>query len=106
MDSELLQIFIKNEQGQIWGPLTPGTVELMLDNGIVKGKVMVSKDGLRYALPGRFPDLRDSFPRELWGVDVPPGESPPAAPPAAAPARMAPAGTNPSFTAGPRATAG
>ncbi|HEY8209950.1 MAG TPA: DnaJ domain-containing protein, partial [Myxococcaceae bacterium] len=108
MESELQQIFIKNEQGQIWGPLTPGTVELLLDNGIVKGKVMVSKDGVRYALPGRFPDVRDSFPRELWGVDGP-GEPLPAASHATAPtpaAPMAAAGGNPGFTAGPGATAG
>lgn len=101
MDSELIQIFIKNEQGQIWGPLTPATVELMLDNGIVKGRVMVSKDGQRYAMPGRFPDLRDCFPRELWGVDVPPEEASPSPPPATMPA--GPAGVP---KAGPGATAG
>src|SRR4051812_23185217 len=110
MDSELIQIFIKNEQGQIWGPLTPATIELMLDNGIVKGRVMVSKDGQRYAMPGRFPDLRDCFPRELWGVDVPPEEassSPPPAPMPASPAGAPQAGPGATagFTAGPGARA-
>jgi hypothetical protein len=113
MDSEPIQIFIKNEQGQIWGPLTPGTVELMLDNGIVKGRVMVSKDGQRYAMPGRFPELRDSFPRDLWGVDVPADEAPPPAspvPPTPMPAAPAGAprpgpGATAGFTAGPGARA-
>ncbi|HYV49331.1 MAG TPA: DnaJ domain-containing protein [Myxococcaceae bacterium] len=103
MDSELIQIFIKNEQGQIWGPLTPATVELMLDNGIVKGRVMVSKDGQRYAMPGRFPDLRDCFPRELWGVEVSPDEAPPLTTPAPAPMPASPTGVP---KAGPGATAG
>jgi len=112
MDQELIQIFIKNEQGQIWGPLTPATVELMLDSGIVKGRVMVSKDGQRYAMPGRFPEFRDAFPRELWGVDVPaeeaaPPEPPPGPPPAAGPgaAPRAGPGATAGFTAGPGARA-
>src|SRR4051812_43530761 len=104
MDSEPLQIFVKNEQGQIWGPLSPSTIELMLDNGILKGRGMVSKDGERYALPGRFPDLRDSFPRELGGVDVPLGES---SPPPSPPVPMTPASPMPAVTgSAPRAGPG
>ncbi|HVE85000.1 MAG TPA: DnaJ domain-containing protein [Myxococcales bacterium] len=77
MDTAPVQVFIKNEQGQVWGPLSLSTVELLLDNGIVKGKVMVSSDGVKYALPGRFPEMRDYFPRELWGVDAPGREATP-----------------------------
>jgi len=110
MDTEPVQIFIKNEKGQIWGPLTAGTIELLLENGIVQGRVMVSLDGVKYALPGRFPDLRDAFPRELWGVDVPPGETPPPSQPTPMPVAPAAApkagpGATASFTAGPGARA-
>ena len=127
MDTGPVQVFIKNEQGKVWGPLALSTIELLLDNGLVKGRVMVSSDGVNYALPGRFPELRGAFPRALWGVDVPPGEEPspelaapatlvalgedepspsgsrPAAPGGAAP-RAGP-GTAAGFTAGPGARA-
>ncbi|HLL81672.1 MAG TPA: DUF4388 domain-containing protein, partial [Longimicrobium sp.] len=71
-----LQVFIRNDKGRIWGPLSLATVSLLLDNGMVEGKVQVSKDGLNFAFPGRFPDLRDAFPRDLWGDVVVPGPEP------------------------------
>jgi len=84
-----LQVFIRNDKGKIWGPLTLSTVSLLLDNGMVEGKVQVSQDGINFAFPGRFPALRDAFPRELWGDVVVPGgpESPRAAAAPAAPAQ-------------------
>ncbi|MFN7135330.1 MAG: DUF4388 domain-containing protein, partial [Myxococcales bacterium] len=75
----------------------------------------VSRDGLSFAFPGRFPDVRDAFPRELWGDsteplpddDLPPGpaEARRAAPPVVgapgAPPRVVPAGPPPTMTPPP-----
>ncbi|HEX5749619.1 MAG TPA: DUF4388 domain-containing protein [Archangium sp.] len=82
-EGEVRQYFVRNEQGTIWGPLALPTIELLIDNGIIQGKLQVSEDGINFAFPGRFPHLRDSFPRETWGDVVPPGPSVPAAPPGA-----------------------
>ena len=49
------QIFIRNQQGLVWGPLSPETVELLIESGIVQGTVEVSRDGLSFTDPGRFP---------------------------------------------------
>ncbi|WNG54941.1 DnaJ domain-containing protein [Archangium gephyra] len=87
-EGEVRQYFVRNEQGTIWGPLALPTIELLIDNGVIQGKLQVSEDGINFSFPGRFPHLRDSFPRETWGDVVPPGPSAPApAPgvPAAAP---------------------
>ena len=81
-EGEVRQYFVRNEQGTIWGPLALPTIELLIDNGIIQGRLQVSEDGINFAFPGRFPHLRDSFPRETWGDVVPPGPSVPAAPPA------------------------
>ncbi|MFY0564350.1 J domain-containing protein [Archangium lansingense] len=77
-EGEVRQYFVRNEQGTIWGPLALPTIELLIDNGVIQGKLQVSEDGINFAFPGRFPHLRDAFPRETWGDVVPPG--PPAAP--------------------------
>jgi len=74
-EGEVRQYFIRNDKGTLWGPLTLPTIELLLDNGVIQGRVQVSEDGLHFAFPGRFPHLRDAFPRELWGDVIAPGET-------------------------------
>ncbi|MFZ5471416.1 MAG: DnaJ domain-containing protein [Myxococcota bacterium] len=83
MSTPLLQVFIRNDKGKVWGPLSLGSVELLFENGLIEGKVQVSEDGESYVFPGRLPGVRGVFPRELWGDVVVPGDDGPA--PAAAP---------------------
>ena len=61
------QIFVRNREGKVFGPIEPSTVELLIESGVLQGLLQVSTDGERYALPFRFPELRDFFPRHLWG---------------------------------------
>jgi len=63
------QIFVRNREGKVFGPIEPSTVELLIEGGVLQGLLQVSTDGERYALPFRFPELRDYFPRHLWGDD-------------------------------------
>ncbi len=78
-EGEVRQYFVRNEKGTVWGPLTLSTIELLIDNGAIQGRLQVSEDGLNFAFPGRFPHLRDAFPRELWGDVVAAGETVPVA---------------------------
>ena len=81
------QIFVRNREGKVFGPIEPSTVELLIEGGVLQGLLQVSTDGESYALPYRFPELRDFFPRHLWGddnrhkvqLDSAPSEGPPAA---------------------------
>ena len=61
------QIFVRNREGKVFGPIEPSTVELLIESGVLQGLLQVSTDGERYALPFRFPEVRDFFPRHLWG---------------------------------------
>ena len=63
------QIFVRNREGKVFGPIEPSTVELLIEGGILQGLLQVSTDGESYALPFRFPEIRDFFPRHLWGDD-------------------------------------
>ena len=63
------QIFVRNREGKVFGPIEPSTVELLIEGGVLQGLLQVSTDGESYALPYRFPHLRDFFPRHLWGDD-------------------------------------
>ncbi|MBS1152654.1 MAG: repeat/DnaJ protein, partial [Myxococcaceae bacterium] len=101
--SEPLQIWVRNDKGKVFGPLMPATVELLLDNGLIAGKVQVSLDGSNYVYPARMPEVRDSFPPELWGEGGPPVTSP-ALDPAPAPSKMP--GGRPPTLGGPGAPAG
>jgi hypothetical protein len=74
-EGEARQYFVRNEKGTVWGPLTLSTIELLIDNGAIQGRLQVSEDGVRFAYPGRFPHIRDAFPRELWGDVVAEGET-------------------------------
>src|SRR3954468_21663383 len=79
-----LQVFVRNDKGKVWGPLTPASVELLFDNGVIDGRVQLSLDGSNYMFPGRMPNVRVFVPRELWGDIVVPGddlEHPPPPPP-------------------------
>ena len=67
MSDELVQLFVRTEKGAIFGPLSPTSVELLIDNGIVAGRVQISFDGLNYVFPGRVPGVRMVIPRALWG---------------------------------------
>jgi len=61
------QVFVRNDKGQVWGPLQLPTVEMLVENGLITGQVQISKDGVKFAFPGRFPEFREFFPRHLWG---------------------------------------
>ena len=67
------QIFVRNREGKVFGPMEPSTLELLIEGGVLQGLLQVSTDGEKYALPFRFPHLRDYFPRHLWGDDARPG---------------------------------
>ncbi|MHB8872994.1 MAG: J domain-containing protein [Myxococcaceae bacterium] len=90
MDStEPTQVFVRNDKGKVWGPLALPTVELLIDNNLITGKLQVSEDGVNFAFPGRFPGIRRVFPRELWGEVITPGNpEDDAPPPFAAPPQM------------------
>jgi len=76
-EGEVRQYFVRNDQGTIWGPLALPTIELLIDNGSIQGRIQVSEDGINFAFPGRFPHIRDAFPRELWGDVIASGPSTP-----------------------------
>jgi curved DNA-binding protein CbpA len=69
-----IQLWVRTDSGQVYGPLGPNSVELLLDNGVIQGRVQLSTDGSNYVYPGRAPGLRMFFPRELWGDTVVPGD--------------------------------
>ncbi len=69
-----LQVFVRNDKGKVWGPLTPASVELLIDNGIIDGRVQLSLDGTSYVFPGRLPNIRTFVPKALWGDVVVPGD--------------------------------
>ncbi|MGI5862632.1 MAG: DnaJ domain-containing protein [Myxococcales bacterium] len=91
MSDEPRQYWVRNDRGKMWGPLTFATIELLISNGLIPGRLQASRDGLNFVFPGRLPDLRDAFPKELWGdsteplpddIELPGGPiAPPAGPP-------------------------
>lgn len=103
MEGTPAQIFIRNAQGQVWGPLSLASIELLLENGVVQGRVQLSEDGVNFAQPGRFPKYRRIFPREAWGDVVVPGDDALPPPPPVPQAPKAGPGTVP--MAGPGAVA-
>ena len=70
MSDEVVQVWVRTEKGQVFGPLTPTSIELLLDNGVINGRVQVSLDGSNYVFPGRMPGIRMVFRKELWGEQV------------------------------------
>ncbi|MCY1036259.1 DnaJ domain-containing protein [Corallococcus sp. BB11-1] len=82
-EGEVRQYWVRNDRGTTWGPLTAPTIELLIDSGAIQGRIQVSNDGLQFAFPWRFPEVRDVFPRELWGDGAPASlvQSAPIAPP-------------------------
>src|SRR3954464_6857606 len=83
-DVQPLRVFVRNDKGKVWGPLTPASVELLFDNGLIEGKVQVSLDGASYVYPGRLPDVRTFVPKARGGGVGGPGddlEPPPPPPP-------------------------
>jgi hypothetical protein len=107
------QIFVRDGEGKVYGPLEPVTVELLIDGGVLNGTLLVSTDGVEYGAPAHFPALRDYFPRHLWG-EAPPGSShastvlaaapaPATSDGAAAPASSAAPGASPSAASPPAA---
>ncbi|HEY1087981.1 MAG TPA: DUF4388 domain-containing protein, partial [Archangium sp.] len=72
--SDHLQVWVRNDKGQVYGPLTPPSVELLIDNGVIAGRMQVSTDGMNYVYPGRVPGLRMIFPKDTWGETITPGD--------------------------------
>ncbi len=79
------QVFVRNAQGQVWGPISLPSVELLFENGALAGPVHVSQDGVTFVEPGALPDIRDAFPRAVWGTTVAAAPSAPVIAPAAPP---------------------
>lgn len=76
-----VQIFVRNEQGKVWGPISAPTIELLIDSGAMGGKLLASLDGVNFQAPGLLPTIREVFPKECWGNEVPsPKLSPPSRP--------------------------
>ena len=102
--AEQQQVFVRNEQGKRWGPLTPQTLELLIDGGHIEGKIQLSLDGLQFAPPGSFPTLREFVPHALWGTRpaaaAPVTRTPPVLRPQGATAASAPTGVKPAAPAG------
>jgi hypothetical protein len=88
MSEEPRQYWIRNDKGTTWGPLTFATIEVLLDNGALAGKLQASRDGLNFVFPGRLTEVRDAFPKDLWGDSSQPLEDAAATP--AAPVRAPP----------------
>ena len=63
------EYWIRDVLGNIYGPLTHATIELFLENGMFKGAMMASADGVHFDVPGSFPNLREAFPKGFWGLD-------------------------------------
>ncbi|WP_341870751.1 DUF4388 domain-containing protein, partial [Corallococcus terminator] len=91
-EGEVRQYWVRNDRGTTWGPLTGPTIELLIDSGAIQGRIQVSNDGLQFAFPWRFPEVRDVFPRELWGDGAPASllQSAPVAPPPPGPVSQQP----------------
>ncbi len=75
MSDDVVQVWVRTDKGQVFGPLSPPSVELLIDNGVLLGRVQVSLDGSNYVFPGRMPGIRMVFPKQLWGEGpLPPSE--------------------------------
>jgi hypothetical protein len=96
------QVFVRNEQGKVWGPISLPSVELLFENGALAGRVHVSEDGVHFVEPGALPGVRDAFPRAVWGAAAA-GPVPPQAPgaPIAGPGAMAAAAARAAKTTAP-----
>ncbi len=70
-----IQLWVRNDKGQKFGPLNVSSIELLLDSGAISGRVQVSTDGEHYVFPGRLPGVRMVFPKALWGDTVVPGDT-------------------------------
>ncbi len=110
MSGELLQIWVRNDKGQVYGPLSPPSIELLIDNAVIAGRMQISTDGVNYVFPGRVPGLRMIFPKDTWGDTVVPGEQLdaqwaqvvlPAALPSLAPTGSIPSGISAAPSGGP-----
>ncbi|MBQ4334171.1 MAG: DnaJ domain-containing protein [Myxococcaceae bacterium] len=60
------QFWIRDAHGDVFGPLTHATIALFLENGLFKGALTASRDGINFDAPGHIPELRDAFPQALW----------------------------------------
>src|SRR5919204_4210164 len=95
-DTEPQQVFVRNDRGRRGGPIAPATLEILLENGLIEGKIQISIDGENFTWPGRVPEIRDYVPHALWGEGAAPttGVAPAIAPvQGQSPAPSAPART-------------
>ena len=60
------QFWIRDAHGDVFGPLTHASIALFLENGLFKGALTASRDGINFDAPGHIPELRDAFPQALW----------------------------------------
>ncbi len=74
MSEQQLQVWVRNDKGQVYGPLSPPSIELLIDNSVIAGRMQISTDGINYVYPGRVPGLRMIFPKATWGDTVIPGD--------------------------------
>lgn len=76
------QLWIRTEAGRVLGPLGPGTLAILAGAGTFGTRCEVSRDGILFAEPGIFPELRGVLPDSFF---APPGGTTPAPASAAAP---------------------
>jgi DnaJ-domain-containing protein 1 len=74
------QLWIRTETGRVLGPHGPGTLASLAEAGAFGARWEASRDGILFAEPRYFPELRGVIPAALHG------EPEAGAPPAAAPA--------------------
>jgi tetratricopeptide (TPR) repeat protein len=99
--SATVQIFVRNDEGRVWGPIALPTVELLIENRLIKGVLEISLDGVNFKPPGEMTELAGQLPAVLLGSAA--GEvSAPATPEPPVAASAPPAGA---FMAGPGAMA-
>ncbi len=74
------QVFIRNSEGRVWGPLEPASIQLLLETNLLELPLEVSLNGLDFSDPSMVPEFADVVPREIWETDIPikpPSWSPP-----------------------------
>ena len=59
-----IQVFVRNAEGKVWGPVEPQSVQLMLESGLLQAPLEVSLNGLDFSTPDLVPEFSDAVPRE------------------------------------------
>ncbi|MFN0062294.1 MAG: DnaJ domain-containing protein [Myxococcaceae bacterium] len=66
MSTPPTQVFVRNAEGKIWGPIAASSVKMLLEDGHLTPPLQVSRDGIAFGPPDTLPDFAEVVPRELW----------------------------------------